>query len=148
MDGLIISDLKSEEQEEARDLILAGLEEHWGWLDPMRNPDLTEIGHSYLGETFLSARLDGELVGCGALIQEDEGVGRIVRMSVARTMRRKGVGKAILEALCQRARQRGFSRLVLETTETWEDAIHFYQQFGFEFTTYRDGDAHFVMRLS
>jgi ribosomal protein S18 acetylase RimI-like enzyme len=145
--SLIITDLQHEEQDEARQLILAGLEEHWGWLDSTKNPDLQDIAASYSGETFVVARSSGRMVGTGALIREAEDVGRIVRMSVSKDARRKGVGRAVLEALCQRAKKRGFQQLVLETTETWEDAIGFYRDFGFQFVEYRDGDIHFIMKL-
>jgi ribosomal protein S18 acetylase RimI-like enzyme len=148
LEGLIIADVGREVQEEARRLVLAGLEEHWGWLDLTKNPDLDDIASTYAGETFLVAQLDGELVGTGALICEKEGVGRVVRMSVAKDARRNGIGRKILQELCRRARQRGFRRLVLETTQTWEDAIGFYRKFGFEFIEFRDGDAHFTMDLA
>jgi ribosomal protein S18 acetylase RimI-like enzyme len=147
LEGLIIADVCREVQEEARWLVLAGLEEHWGWLDLTKNPDLDDIVSTYAGETFLTARLDGALVGTGALVREEEGVGRVVRMSVAKDARRSGLGREILRELCRRARQRGFRRLVLETTETWEDAIGFYRKFGFRFIEFRDGDAHFTMDL-
>ena len=147
MESLIITDLGLEDQEEARRLVLSGLEEHWGGLDPTKNTDLNDIGSSYAGEIFLTARLNGALVGTGALIREEDGVGRVVRMSVAKDARRKGIGREILSELCCRARRCGFNRLVLETTQTWEDAMGFYRKFGFTLTGFREGDAHFSMEL-
>lgn len=148
MTELTIIDLQPENIETARQLILAGLQEHWGWLDKSLNPDLQEIGASYAAETFLIAFLDGRLVGTGALIREEDGVGRVVRMSVAKDLRRAGIGRSILEELRRRALQRGFTRLVLETTETWQDAIAFYLRFGFRLVEHRDGDAHFILDLA
>ncbi len=147
MPPIIIRDLTPPDQPAARRLILAGLEEHWGWLDLSLNPDLDDISSSYAGETFLTAWLGGVLAGTGALVREADGVGRIVRMSVNRSIRRQGIGRALLDELVQRARQRGFHTLVLETTATWQDARGLYASYGFEFIEEREGDAHFQLAL-
>lgn len=142
---ILIREYRPEDQAAARNLILAGLEEHWGWLDLSKNPDLDDITASYGQETFLTAWCEGMLVGTGALVREAEGVGRIVRMSVAHQARRTGIGRAILDRLVALARARGFQRLVLETTQTWGDATGFYRSYGFHFIENRDGDSHFFM---
>ncbi|HNT75804.1 MAG TPA: GNAT family N-acetyltransferase [Anaerolineae bacterium] len=133
------------DQDAVKALILAGLVEHWGFLDPTLNPDLNDIAASYADAVFLTAWLDAELVGAGALIHEAEGVARIVRMSVAREKRRIGIGQAILRQLCKYARSAGYRQIVLETTSTWEDVIAFYERFGFRRIGAWDGDTHFVL---
>jgi GNAT superfamily N-acetyltransferase len=148
MNDFLIRSFTLADQRQARALILAGLVEHWGALDLSLNLDLDDIAASYAGGDFLVAVNDGELVGTGALIQEGDGMGRIVRMSVARSHRRCGVGSRILNALLDRARARGYHRIVLETTETWDDAIGFYTRHGFRITHYANGDAHFEMMLN
>ena len=52
------------DQEAAQRLILAGLVEHWGTLDPTKNPDLDDIQRSYVsrGHTFLVACQGQQLV--------------------------------------------------------------------------------------
>jgi ribosomal protein S18 acetylase RimI-like enzyme len=135
-------------QQAARDLILAGLAEHWGFLDPNANPDLDEIAQTYRDAHFLLAWAGEALVGTGALIREGEGVGRIVRMSVARGFRRQGIGRRILAALLAAARARGYRQVALETTSTWEEAISFYRQHGFRVLGAQDGDTHFVLDLA
>ncbi len=148
---LHIHRFRPEEQQVAKALILAGMEEHWGVLDPTLNPDLDDIAASYREGTFLTAWLDNKLVGTGALIPEnaaaDASAVRIVRMSVAKHLRRQGIGKVMLEQLREYAKVGGYGQIVLETTSTWEDAIAFYTRFGFRPIGAWDGDTHFVLDL-
>jgi putative acetyltransferase len=142
-----IQPLVPEDQDEVKSLILAGLAEHWGDLDPSLNLDLNDLTRSYAGEVFLVARLRGKIVGTGALVGREGSVGEIVRMSVARPYRRLGIGCLILERLCQQARLRKYHRLVLETTDTWDEVIAFYLNFGFEITHNQDNDVYFKKEL-
>lgn len=132
-------------QAATKQLILAGLADHWGTLDLSLNPDLNDIAHSYAGETFLLAFAGSSLIGCGALVQEAgmPGYGRIVRMSVNKANRRQGIGQQILRRLEETAVQRQFHKLVLETTETWLEVVSFYQANGYQIIEHRDGDTHF-----
>lgn len=131
----------------ARALILEGLAGHWGTLDEKLNLDLDDIMAHYAGGVFLVAEIGGAVAGTGALVREEPGVGRIVRMSVARARRRQGIGRLLLDALLAAARARGYQRIVLETTATWEDTIAFYGRAGFRPVAERDGDLHFVLEL-
>jgi GNAT superfamily N-acetyltransferase len=146
-DDLIIRPFQPADQAEAKRLILAGLAEHWGALDPTRNPDLNDIAASYAGARFLVAYRGERLIGAGALLPRSAEVAEIVRMSVARAERRRGVGRAILEELIAYARAAGFRRIILETTATWQEAIAFYQRAGFRFTHHQDGDAYFALEI-
>ena len=40
---VIILPFQPENQAEVKNLILAGLAEHWGMIDPSKNPDLNDI---------------------------------------------------------------------------------------------------------
>jgi ribosomal protein S18 acetylase RimI-like enzyme len=139
------------DQGAARALILAGLAEHWGTLDPTLNPDLDDIAVAYGAGVFLVAVVEADgaerIVGTGALQPVDATTGQIVRMSVARKARRQGIGRQILDALLDAARARGMRRVVLETTATWTGAIAFYRRAGFEITHYQDGDVYFTLAL-
>jgi len=145
--GVRIRPFHSSDQIAAQNLILAGLEEHWGFLDPTLNPDLDDIIGVYGQETFLVAEAGSHIVGTGALIHQTEGVACIVRMSVDKNMRRKGIGRKILSALCDAAKQQGYRQIVLETTSTWGDAIAFYQQYGFQIVETQEGDTHFLLNI-
>lgn len=132
-------------------LVLDGLAEHFGELDPSLNPDLDDIAASYAGAVYLVARRGNQVVGCGALIPLDGETGEIVRMSVAADARRQGIGTMVLEALTAAAREFGLKRLVLETTVDWHDLRRFYERYGFTFTHEQDHrhgrQAHYELRL-
>ncbi len=135
------------DQPAAKALILAGLVEHWGWLDPTANPDLDDIATSYVDAVFLVGYEGERLVATGALLPEGEQAGRIVRMSVDGRERRKGYGRVLLHALLEKARELGYTQVVLETTATWADAIQFYKANGFRRTHEADGDVYFICVL-
>jgi len=136
-------------QTEVKQLILAGLADHWGTLDLSLNPDLNDIARSYASETFLVAFQGETVVGCGALVSEEglAGYGRIVRMSVNKANRRQRIGQQILRELEETAVQRQFHKLVLETTATWQEVVAFYQANGYRIIEHRDGDTHFEKNL-
>ncbi|MFK7956295.1 MAG: GNAT family N-acetyltransferase [Lysobacterales bacterium] len=83
--------------------------------------------------TFWSARINGQLCGCGALKALGKGRGEIKSMRTAAAFVRCGVAQAVLDEITHAARQRGYSALVLETgTGAAFDAAHgFYQRNGF-----------------
>ena len=144
---LTIVPFQPEDQAEVKRLILAGLTEHWGQLDPTKNPDLNDIGATYAQATFLVAWWHGTIVGTGALLPRSAHSAEIVRMSVAAHMRRHGIGRRLLQHLVAHAKARGYRQIILETMATWHDVIAFYQQQGFQITHYRDGDVYFVLDL-
>src|SRR5258708_8089234 len=93
---VVLTRFEPQHQEAARDLILDGLAERWASLDPAFNQDLADISQSYRDGVFLLAWLDDRLIGTGALIPESEGVARIVRMSVEKTVPPQGAGNLLL----------------------------------------------------
>jgi putative acetyltransferase len=144
---LTIVPFRPEHQAEVQRLILAGPAEHWGQLDPTKNPDLNDIGATYAQATFLVAWWHGTVVGTGALLPRSAHSAEVVHMSVAAHMRRHGIGRRLLQHLVAHAKARGYRQIILETTATWQDVIAFYQQQGFQITHYRDGDVYFVLNL-
>lgn len=146
-DAFSIVPFEQKHQGPVSELILAGLAERWGVLDPTRNGDLKDIASTYRDADVLVALLGGRVVGAGACVPRSAGVGEIVRMSVAGDLRRHGIGRALLHALCVRAQAAGLTRIVLETTATWDDAIRFYQRYGFQLTHVHDGDVYFALDL-
>lgn len=145
--SILLAPFQPSDQSAVKALILAGLVDHWGKLDPTLNPDLNDIAVSYKDALFLVAKQGGQVVGCGALVPRDARTAEIKRMSVAAELRRQGLGRQILAALCEEAKARGFRRVILETTKTWNEVIAFYLSFGFRITHYRDGDVYFVLDL-
>jgi GNAT superfamily N-acetyltransferase len=147
MSLLTIQPFQPEDQAEAKALILEGLRERWGAIDPARNPDLDDIGSAYAGAVFLVGRIGDRIVATGALVARGEGCAEIVRMSVARDLRRRGIGSAILRRLLEQAASAGRRKIILETTSTWTDAIAFYRRHGFRPTHIQSGDTYFELSL-
>ena len=130
---LLIRPFAEHDQTATRKLILEGLGDHFGFIDESINPDLDDINSHYLepGSAFVVADMAGEIVGTGALLEESEGIGRLVRMSVKRTLRRQGIGRALVAHLIQLAGRSDIHRLLVETNLDWYDAIGLYQSNGF-----------------
>jgi putative acetyltransferase len=142
---MYIRPFEPSDQTVVRDLILAGLEEHWGTLDLSLNPDLNDIAASYAAGDFLTGWQRGRLVATGALLPAGNDSAQIVRMSVVRDLRRAGLGRQMLGALVDCARRRLIRRLVLETTASWSEVITFYQRNGFHITHELDGNVYFEL---
>lgn len=145
--SITLSPFTPADQPAVKALVLAGLADHWGTLDPSKNPDLNDIAAAYKDAYFIVAREKDEVIGCGALVPHTPDSAEVVRMSVAAAARRRGLGRRILSALCAEAKARGFRRVILETTQTWSEVIAFYQSFGFRITHYKDGDVYFELLL-
>ena len=59
----------------------------------------------------------GQVVGTGRLVQQDDGDAQIGRMAVDQTWRRKGIGDQILRFLEEEARAQGLRHCVLHAQE-------------------------------
>jgi len=83
--------------------------------------------------TFLSAWLDGQLCGCGAMKALAGNAGEIKSMRTRPAFLRKGVGQAVLDEIFHTARGRGYTHLYLETGtgETFAAAHALYLRNGF-----------------
>jgi GNAT superfamily N-acetyltransferase len=136
------------DQPACKELILAGLKEHWGILDYSLNPDLNDIAAAYVDGLFLTAWQDSRLAGTGALLPGSEACFQVVRMSVEQRWRRQGLGQQILSGLEDAAKKMGAKRLVLETTAEWQEVIQFYLHSGYQIMYSRDGDTYFEKELS
>ena len=140
-----------DDQAAAKALIVAGLGERWGWIDPTLNPDLNDIATTYADGLFLVGYWDDTLVATGAVTPETMPDGRdalrVVRMSVRADLRGQGIGRRVLDALLEGARARNCPLVVLETTSTWIDAVRFYTRYGFTVVEERDGDTHMQLEI-
>lgn len=138
------------DQPAVRALVLAGFADHWGTLDPTRNPDLDDIAGWYAerdGRTVV-AEIAGEIVGAGTIHRgDDPATAGLVRMSVSGAHRGRGIGKRLVRELVDVARTQGYERIGCETTDSWQDAIALYLACGFEIIARRDGDVFFRLTL-
>lgn len=130
----VVRDLQAADHDDVRRLVLAGLAEHWGKVDPTLNPDLDDLAAAHPGGRTVVA-VDGErIVGTGTVVRRDAGTAEIVRMSVHADRRGGGLGRAIVDELVGTAARWGVRRVVLETTSTWTGTIAFYRRCGFAVT--------------
>jgi ribosomal protein S18 acetylase RimI-like enzyme len=120
------------DQQAARQLILAGLGDRFGRVDAARNPDLDDIMAHYVnaGHVFVVAEEAHELVGTGAM-EVSEGVGHLMRMSVAAGHRRKGICTAMVMHLVDQAKRKGLGKVLIVTNNDWADAVALYKRCGF-----------------
>lgn len=93
-------------------------------LDSLRKPEVT----------FWSVWHQGELSGCGALMELDGTHGEIKSMRTKAKFLRMGVGQALLHRIISEANMRGYTRLSLETgsAAAFKPALALYEQNGFE----------------
>ena len=89
-------------------------------LDELRHPNVT----------FVTARVDGTPVACGACVDEGDYV-EVKRMYVLPACRGLGLGKQLLEALEQQVRQRGGRVIRLETGTAQAEALELYERSGY-----------------
>jgi putative acetyltransferase len=87
---------------------------------------------------FLTAHLDGHVVGCGGMApcpgagpRTDGGYGELKRIFVTRAARGRRIAAAIVAALEDEARARGLPLMRLETGERSPEAIRAYQRLGY-----------------
>ena len=80
---------------------------------------------------FVAAQLDGDVVGCGALLWLDQDTAEIKRMWVDPQRRGIGLGRRLLAHLEGEARRAGRSRVILDTNEALTEAIAMYRASGY-----------------
>jgi putative acetyltransferase len=101
-------------------------------VEALRDPDVT----------FLVARVDGRVAGCGAFVSREGGYAEIKRMFVAPEYRRAGLGRRILQELELQIRASGLDTVRLETGIEQPEALQLYLQAGYEsrgpFAAYRE----------
>ena len=95
------------------------------------------------GVHFLVARLEGAVVGCCALIEQDGGMGELKRMIVSEGARQQGIGRALLAAVEAVAVQIGLHLIQMEVGARSISAHALYRRAG-----YRDRGPFGTHRLS
>lgn len=83
------------------------------------------------GVTFLTAKIEGEVVGCGAVVERDGAYAEIKRMFVLPRHRGHRIGQRLLEVLEARTRAMGLTLLRLETGVSQPEALRLYECAGY-----------------
>jgi putative acetyltransferase len=84
--------------------------------------------------TFLVARIDGQIAGCGAFVNHGGEYAELKRMFVKPEFRGLKIGRRILEELETRARAGGLARARLETGIAQPEALGLYENAGYQRT--------------
>ena len=113
------------------------------------NPDLNDFVTSYVdrGAEVVVIEANGEIIATGILVPDEGTTGRIVRMSVAASHRRRGLARRVVEELIERARRTGMSEVRVLTDTPWASAVELYRACGFTEIGSDGTDTHFVMPL-
>lgn len=102
-----------------------------GGFDPARSLPADDEELRAPRGAFLVARVDGEVVACGAVKITSAGVGSIKRMWVAESVRGLGFGRRMLDALESQARELGVRTVRMETNGALREAIRLYESAGY-----------------
>jgi len=126
----------SEEIEQARQLF----KEYAAWLEidlcfQNFEKELAELPGDYAlpGGRLLLAYDNGELAGCIALREIDDGICEMKRLFLREKFRGKGRGRSLIDAITGEAKQVGYERMRLDTLPPKMDkAIALYMELGFK----------------
>jgi putative acetyltransferase len=83
------------------------------------------------GVVFLTARLDGKVVGCGAFVNQEGEYAEIKRMYVVPAFRGLHIGRRLLDELERRAQAAGLPLARLETGVAQPEALLLYERAGY-----------------
>jgi putative acetyltransferase len=119
-------------REDVRDLLQRHLDDMHAESPPESVHALDLDALTAPGITFVTAREDGVLLGCGA-IKVLDGHGEIKSMRTTDAARGRGVATAVLGWLLDEARRLGLARVSLETgtQEYFRPAVRLYHRHGF-----------------
>jgi len=84
------------------------------------------------GGRIFFAEIDGEPVGCCALLSIAPREFEVAKMAVSTAHQGKGIGRRLLEHTIECARASGANRLFLETNRRMAPALHLYESIGFQ----------------
>ncbi|WP_059105275.1 GNAT family N-acetyltransferase [Shouchella shacheensis] len=121
---------------DARNLVLQGLKERFGEINPLYNSDLNNIltYYSHHNCVFLVGIYHHKVVCTGGLTYEGDRVVRIERVSVNKKLRGMGLGRALVKQLENYAIRKDLLKITVETNLDWDSAITLYKRCGYTVT--------------
>lgn len=130
---MIITPIEKHQCEQAKNVVLSGFLERFGFIDHTLNPNIHDISVEYDGTEhhFFVGKEGDDIICTGAIRKESDDTYQIVRMSVRSPYRKCGLGRIMLGFLEEKAHSLGARYLILETNKQWSDAIRFYQNNGY-----------------
>ena len=127
MDGIVVKLVETEAEMEAAMAVRFRV-----FVAEQAVPAEEELDDADATASHAVAICQGQVVGTGRLVQQDDGDAQIGRMAVDQTWRRRGIGDQILRFLEEEARAQGLRRCVLHAQEYVKGfyAAHGYQEQG------------------
>ena len=102
-----------------------------GWPTEFMDPTIA-AGFDRPRDLVLLAKLQGAIIGCGALKELSSDNALLTRFFVASSYRSSGLADRLFDALFARARALGYTTIVLDVNRESARAIRFYQKQGME----------------
>src|SRR5215218_10627972 len=100
-----------------------------GWPTEFLDPAIA-AGFDRPRDVFLLAKLQGAIIGCGALKELSSDNALLTRFFVASSHRGSGLAARLFDTLFDRARALGYTTVVLDVNRESARAIRFYQKQG------------------
>ncbi|MGH9110855.1 MAG: hypothetical protein ACRDZN_00910, partial [Acidimicrobiales bacterium] len=111
------------QQAAVRALVLAGLAERWGGLDPTLNGVLDDIETTYSAANVVVASAGADVAGCGMLVVHDDSAGEVVRMAIDAAVARRAAALHVPDPAPWRDALIGatalVNRMVVVTRNAW-----------------------------
>jgi len=95
----------------------------------------------------LVIRAEDNIIGMGAIVQLESGIGEIKRMYIQPSFQGRGMGRKLILTLIERGQKFGYSKIRLETADFFEVARHLYKSVGFrDIDEYSGGEVSLCLR--
>lgn len=98
-------------------------------LKVLNDPTGTILNH---GGFIWLAKVNDEIVGSAALMNEGQGVFELAKMCVTEKWQGKGVIKMLLETCLHKAKEVGVKKIILFSNHQLKTALSLYMKFGFQ----------------
>lgn len=84
------------------------------------------------------AKVDNEIVGTAALMNEGHGIFELAKMSVTKNWQGKGISRLLIETCLNKAREIGAKKLSLFSNHQLQTAVGLYEKYGFQHVEVKD----------
>lgn len=137
---LQIETITKKTQYMAKQVILEGLYEHFGFIDPTLNTDIHDPYPFFIEKDlpFYVGYFNQLIVCTGGLLELNKTTGQMVRISVLKDFRKMGFAQQMIAALEEQGRLKGYKKIMIETNEAWNAAISLYKKLGYEASHFQD----------
>lgn len=129
---MLVRPYKSQDAQKIKALVASVVSDEYGFAHHTRE-DLANIQDTYLSKgCFFVAEENQQILGCAGVERTSPTDGKLRRMHVQKTHRRKGIGKALLQQIKQWCTENNVKQLYLSTDTRMQQGIAFYQKNGFK----------------